>query len=128
MYALNYQVKLLLRSNKPTADDLRRTALAAHPRVLLVLTRAPATDLEETLRLAFELPPRGIGLTPGQFGALAGAILGALVSDPMSDLAALRPRLARWWHLNEESFRAQVLRAYPQGGDRSWRAFLRRSR
>jgi hypothetical protein len=109
MYALSFQVRVLLQRNQPTADDLRQTALGAHPRVLLVLERAPAADLEETLRLAFELPPRGTGVTPGQFGALAGAILGVLMSDAASDLAAIRPRLASWWRRNQESFRAQGL-------------------
>lgn len=118
MYALSYQVKLLLQNNKPTADDLRRTALAVHPQVAQVLDRAQVTDLEETLRVAFGLPSQGAGVTPGQFGVLAGAILGVLMPDPLSDLAGIRPRLARWWHRHQDSIRAQGLRDYPEGDSR----------
>jgi hypothetical protein len=117
MYALGYQVKLLLERNKPTGEELRQTAVAVHPHVLRVLDRATATQLEETLRVAFDLPWEGIGVTPAEFLVFAGAILGVLMSDPDAELAAIRPRLAIWLHRHRESFREQGLVGYNTSDD-----------
>jgi len=109
MYVLGYQVKLLLENNKPTDEELRQIAEAAQPLVLQVLDRASAAQLEETLRVAFDRPFQDAGVTPAEFLVFAGAILGVQMADPDAELAAIRPRLATWWHRHEDNFRAQGL-------------------
>lgn len=112
MYAISYQVKLRLRNNKPSGEELRETTVTVLPRVLQILDRATASQLEETLRVAFDMPFDGTGVTPGEFLVFAGAILGVLMSDPDAELATIRPRLAIWWRRHQEKFRAQGLLDY----------------
>ena len=59
--------------------------------------------LDDTVLTAFELAED----VPGPlFTVNALAVLGALLDDPVSDLAALRPELASWWVTNEASLTA----------------------
>jgi len=93
-------------------DVRHRAAIAVHPRVEKILDRVTAAQLEETLRVAFDLPSRHKGISPEEFLVFAAATLGVLMSDPDTELAVIRPRLASWWHRHRESLRAQGLVDY----------------
>jgi hypothetical protein len=109
MYLLGYRVKELLRQNKPSDDDLRAVARAAHSDVLQILDKVTAEQLEATVLIAFDRPTLDAGISPAEFIVFAGATLGILLDDPSSDLPYMRPRLANWWKRHHENFRAQGL-------------------
>ena len=109
MYLLSYRVKEVLRQNKPTDNDLHEIAVATYPRVQHILDRTNITQLEETVRIAFDRPPLQTGVTPGEFMIFAGALLGVLMTNPDEDLKEIRPRLAAWWQRHYRNFRSQGL-------------------
>ena len=109
LYLLSFRVKEALQANKPTEQQLHDLAVEIYPKLHEILENADQIRVEETLRIAFELPPVAGGVTPGDFGVFAGAVLGLLMDNPDQELAAVRPRLAGWWNRNHDSFLRQGL-------------------
>jgi hypothetical protein len=110
LYLLNLRVQEVLQANHPAAAQLHSLAATIYPRFRAVLERAEATQLEETLRTAFQMPPVGAGNTPAEFTIFAAAALGLLLDDADTELELLRPRLAGWWNQNHDSFVRQGLK------------------
>jgi hypothetical protein len=110
LYLLNYRVKEVLATNKPTAEQLHLLAEMTYPRFHEILGRAEQVQLEETLRTAFEMTPLAAGISPAEFTVFAAATLGLLLDDPDQDLAVIRPRVATWWNRNRDSFVRQGLK------------------
>lgn len=93
-YILRWQVIEPL-DHRPTLRDLMELAKRIYPRYARVIRR-PVLTLEDTLRAVFMMPRPASQLTGARLFISAAAAAGVLLRDPVRDLAAMRPRVARW--------------------------------
>jgi hypothetical protein len=102
-YLVQYQVIDVL-GRKPTVEDLHELAVSIHPK-FSKLIRWDIERLEDMLCTIFELAPPGRQVTGGQLVVSASAVVSVLVDDPISQLAIIRPPLARWSARNAGTLR-----------------------
>ena len=101
-YLLRYRVIEVL-GRKPTPEDLHSLAERSYP-TFAKLIRGDESQLEDTLLTVFGFAPEERKVSGGRAVVLGSAALGILLEDPETELAAMRPHLARWQHANADKF------------------------
>lgn len=103
-FLLHYKTASVCR-RMPTRADLQRVAERVVPRYKLLFRSDPST-VENTLLTIFDLasPEQEIG--GGVLMVHGAAILGLILTDPVAELATMKPRLEDYWRENADVLRA----------------------
>jgi hypothetical protein len=104
---MEYRIKEILQ-RKPTEDDLGQLAVRVFPNFSHILPLAGQWQLEEALRRACRMAPRGASIPAGEFMAFGAVALGVLLDNPNEQLLNMRPHVAAWWRRNQDKFPEQV--------------------
>lgn len=93
---------MLLR-RRPSAEDLHELAVRFYPEFTRLI-RGDESRLENTLLTVFGLAPEDRQIRGGMGVVMGSAALGVLLDDPETELAEMRPHLAKWWRANADEF------------------------
>jgi len=94
VWILRYGVAAAVQG-RPSAADLHDLAVRLYPEYSKVIRR-PLITLEDTLRKVFRMPELGPPLSGAHGLVSACAAAGVLFVNPSTELADIRPHLAKW--------------------------------